>query len=254
MDIENIKEMAKYLKLSYTQRSIEAFLEYALAQDLNTEQAISYLLEQECEQRKINGVTRRLKRAHFPYTMRFELFKDAHLSPEVKHEIKTLKSMSFLEAKSNIVLIGNPGVGKTALSVALGTKACELGYTVAFINISNLVIELKEAMSLNEISAYKKRFERYDLVILDDLGYCSFNKECGEILLNLIASRDNKASTIITTNLEFERWNEVFNDPMLTGALVDRIAHMAHILNMTGDSYRVIETNEWRQHEIDRAS
>ena len=100
-------------------------------------------------------------------------------------------------------------------------------------------------MSLNEITRYKKSFERYDLVILDDLGYCSFNKECGEVLFNLISSRNQKGSMVITTNLTFDKWNEVFDDPVLTGAIVDRVAHKAHIVDMTGESYRVLETEKW---------
>ena len=177
--------------------------------------------------------------------MSFDLFTSAHLSKEVAREVHVLETLNFIEEGSNVVLIGNPGVGKTALSIALGTKACREGKTVAFINIPNLVIEIKEAMSLNQLTAYKKSFEKYDLVILDDLGYCSFNKECGEVLFNLLSSRLQKAPVIVTTNLTFDRWNEVFNDPILTGCIVDRVAHRAHVVDMTGESYRVIETKEW---------
>ncbi len=194
--------------------------------------------------------------------MRFEMFVDTHLSPEARREARILETMAFLDDGSNVVLVGNPGVGKTALAVALGTKACEEGRTVAFINVPNLVIEMKEAMILNQLTAYKKGFERYDLVILDDLGYCSFNRECGEVLFNLLSSRNGKVlfnllssrngkgSTIITTDPMFDRWDEVFDDPVLTGAIVDRIAHKAHVVDMTGESYRVIETKEW----IERAN
>lgn len=245
MKTENIKAMAGRLKCTYIKNSIEVFLEESAAEGWNTLEALEHLLERECETRRLNGIRRRMSRAHFPYQMRFELFEDKHLCPEVRREVRILQTMAFLDDKSNVVLIGNPGVGKTALSVALGTKACESEYTVAFINIPNLVIEMKEAMSLNQLSAYKKSFEKFDLVILDDLGYCSFNKECGEVLFNLLSSRVGKGSTIITTNLMFDRWNEVFDDPVLTGAIVDRIAHKAHVIDMTGDSYRVIETKEW---------
>ena len=108
-----------------------------------------------------------------------------------------------------------------------------------------VVIEIKEAMSLNELTRYKHNFERYDLVVLDDMGYCSFNKECGEVLFNLLSNRNQKGSMAITTNLTFDRWNEVFNDEVLTGAIVDRIAYKAHVVDMTGESYRVLETEAW---------
>lgn len=245
MPTESIKSMAERLKCTYIKNSIDPFLEEAAAEGWGTAEALSELLARECETRRLNGIRRRMQRAHFPYQMRFELFADAHLSPEVRREVRVLETMAFLEDGSNVVLVGNPGVGKTALSVAMGTRACETERTVAFINVPNLVIEMKEAMSLNQLTAYKKGFERFDLVILDDLGYCSFNRECGEVLFNLLSSRNGKGSTVITTNLMFDRWNEVFDDPVLTGAIVDRIAHKAHVVDMTGESYRVIETKEW---------
>jgi DNA replication protein DnaC len=116
---------------------------------------------------------------------------------------------------------------------------------VLFTSIPNLVIELREAMSMNQINAYKKKFEKYDLVILDELGYVSFDKDGNEILFNLLSSRNNAGSIIITTNLAFERWDEVFKDPILTGALVDRLAHMSFVVDMSADSYRIKETMKW---------
>ena len=119
------------------------------------------------------------------------------------------------------------------------------GMRVSFASVPNLVTEIKEAMSLNELTRYKRSFERHDLVILDDLGYCSFSKECGEVLFNLLSNRNQKGSMVITTNLTFDRWAEVSEDEVLTGAIVDRIGHKAHVVDMTGESYRVIETERW---------
>ncbi len=245
MSTDTIKEYAQRLKCGYTKQNIDEFMLEAAAEDYTLEQALEVLLSRECETRRLNGIKRRMSRAHFPYQMTFDTFADSHLTVEIRREVRILETMAFLNEGSNVVLIGNPGVGKTALSVALGSKACESGKTVAFINIPNLVIEMKEAMSLNELTAYKRSFEKYDLVILDDLGYCSFSKECGEVLFNLLSNRLQKAPMIVTTNLPFERWNEVFDDQVLTGAIVDRIAHKAHVLDMTGESYRVLETKEW---------
>ena len=251
---EAIKAYANHLTCTYIKNNIEDFLVEAAADELRLDEAIEALLCRESELRAQNGIRRRLSRAHFPYQMRFDLFADKHLSAEVRREVRVLETLAFIEDRTNVVLLGNPGVGKTALSVALGTKACEEGKTVAFISIPNLVIEMKEAMSLNELSAYKKSFEKYDLVILDDLGYCSFDKECGEVLFNLLSNRNEKGSMVITTNLSFNRWNEVFDDPVLTGAIVDRIAHKAHVVDMTGESYRVLETKEWMNKTNKKAS
>ena len=104
---------------------------------------------------------------------------------------------------------------------------------------------MKEVISLNQLGNYKKKFEKLNLVILDDLGYCSFNRKCGEVLFNLLTCRNEKGSIIITTNLTFDRWNEVFQDQVLTGAIVDRFAPRAHILDMTGERYRVLDTKLW---------
>ena len=119
------------------------------------------------------------------------------------------------------------------------------GKNVLFKSVPNLVIELQESMSRNQITMYKKKFEKSDLVILDELGYVSFDKEGSEILFNLISNRINAGSIIITTNLLFDRWEEIFKDPILTTAIVDRLAFKSHIINMSGDSYRIKETKNW---------
>ena len=136
-------------------------------------------------------------------------------------------------------------MGKTHYATALGIKACLNNMKVLFISVPNLIIELKEAMSQNQITRYKKSLEKYDLVILDELGYVSFDKEGSEILFNLISNRISVGSMIITTNLLFDRWEEIFMDPVLTTALVDRLTYKSHLLNMSGDSYRVEETINW---------
>ena len=118
---------------------------------------------------------------------------------------------------------------------------------VLFTNVPNLVIELKEAMTKSEVTNYKKKFERYELVIIDELGYVSFDKEGNEILFNLLSNRNEAGSMIITTNLVFEEWEEVFGSAKLTGALVDRLAHKAHVLDMSGESYRLKETRQWKK-------
>jgi len=100
-------------------------------------------------------------------------------------------------------------------------------------------------MTLNQLTNYKKRFITYDLVILDELGYIGFDKEGSELLFNLLSMRNETKSIIITTNLSFNRWEEIFGDPTLTAAMVDRIAHKATVINIKGDSYRIKETKEW---------
>jgi DNA replication protein DnaC len=150
-------------------------------------------------------------------------------------------------------MIGNPGSGKTHLSISLGIQAVEKGLTVLFISVPDLIIQIKEALSNRQLDSYKKKFDKYDLVILDELGYVSFDKSGCEILFNLLSNRTDKGSIIITSNLNFDRWEEIFQDPMLTGAMIDRLAHKAHIMDMTVEtSYRYEETKNWikEQHKL----
>jgi DNA replication protein DnaC len=120
------------------------------------------------------------------------------------------------------------------------------GYSVFFASVPNLIVELKETMSNNQLSNYRKRFEKYDLVILDELGYVSMDKNGCEMLFSLISSRNDKGSIIVNSNLTFDRWEEIFKDPTLTGALIDRLAHKAHILDISRDKGgRFEETLAW---------
>ena len=241
----SIKECAKELKLSYIFHNYEELIKESMDKKMTLEEFLLDVLEKEKLTRKENGIKRRLKQAKFPHKKYLVDFSTKHMNKELVGKVEELKSLSFINEKENLILIGNPGTGKSHLAIALGIEACMTGLSVLFTSIPNLVIELKEAMSLNQINAYKRKFEKYDLVILDELGYVSFDKEGNEILFNLLSNRNDAGSIIITTNFVFYRWEEVFKDPVLTGALVDRLAHKAHVLDMSGDSYRIKETKEW---------
>ena len=141
-----------------------------------------------------------------------------------------------------MILAGNPGTGKTHLAIALGIRACMEDFKVLFTTVPTLITQLKESRSKNELRKMELRFEKYDLVICDELGYISFDKEGSELLFTNLSLRAGRKSTIITTNLSFERWQEIFKDPVLTAAMVDRLTHKAYIVNMSGDSYRLRET------------
>jgi DNA replication protein DnaC len=208
------------------------------------------LLMREIEYRKENRLKKRISAAHFPYRKYLvDLDCSAYDKPTARL-IGTLSSLEFVRNKENLILIGNPGRGKSHLAVALGIEACMQDMRVLFTSVPNLVIELREAMSLNQISTFRKKFEKFDVVILDELGYVSFDKDGNEILFNLLSARNDAGSIIITTNLVFERWAEVFKDPVLTGALVDRLAHRSYVIDMSGDSYRIRETMKWLEKNL----
>ena len=244
----NIKEMCGILKLSYIGNNYEEEIIEAKQTNLEFEDFLTKLLRQEMIQRKENGILKRIKEAKFPYKKYLEDFDRKIYKKEFEAEFKELETLNFIDKKENIILIGTPGAGKTHYAIALGIKACMEGKSVLFASVPNLIIELKEAMSKSQLSIYKRRFEKFDLVILDELGYVSFDKEGCEILFNLLSNRNDKGSIIITTNLTFDRWEEIFKDAMLTGAMVDRLAYKAHILDISRDvSHRYEETISWKK-------
>ena len=244
----NIKEMCGILKLSYIGNNYEEEIIEAKQTNLEFEDFLTKILRQEMIQRKENGILKRIREAKFPYKKYLEDFDRKIYKKEFEVEFKELETLDFIEKKENIILIGTPGAGKTHYAIALGIKACMEGKSVLFVSVPNLIIELKEAMSKSQLSIYKRRFEKFDLVILDELGYVSFDKEGCEILFNLLSNRNDKGSIIITTNLTFDRWEEIFKDAMLTGAMVDRLAYKAHILDISRDvSHRYEETISWKK-------
>lgn len=242
---EELLALARGLKIGYLRDNLGPFVLEAASEGWSLEDALCELFSREAESRRLSTLRRHVKDAGFPYRMTLGEFRTQHLSAEVRRDVRVLSTLQFVDEGRNAVLVGNPGVGKTALAVALGMECCQGGGTVRFVSVPNLVVQVKEAMSLNEITRFRKSFDKPDLVVLDDLGYCSFDKECGEVLFNLLSNRNSNGSMVVTTNLRFERWNEVFNDEVLTGAIVDRLAHKAHVVDMTGESFRVIETGEW---------
>ena len=244
----NIKENSKILKLSYIFHNYEDEIKEAKQTKKDVGTFLDELLEKEIQQRKDNGVIKRIKQAKFPIKKYLDDFNIKLYKQDCINEFDELDTLKFIDEKENIILIGTPGAGKTHYAIGIGIKACIEGKSVLFISVPNLIIELKEAMSRSQLTAYKRKFEKYDLVILDELGYVSFDKEGCEILFNLLSNRNDKGSIIITTNLTFDRWEEIFKDAMLTGAIVDRLAYKAHILDLSREvSHRYEETISWKK-------
>lgn len=241
-----VKELAIELKLPYIKENYQSLINEAIHTKMEYSDLIITLLEREFELRKQNGVRNRLHTAKFPIKKYLEDFDRSKYDAGFKKKFDELETLQFIQNKENIILIGSPGSGKSHYATGLGIKACLQGKTVLFTSVPNLIIELKEAMSLNQLNSYKKKFENYNLVVLDELGYVSFDKTGCEILFNLLSNRNDKGSIIITTNLTFDRWEEIFKDTMLTGAIIDRLTHKAHILDITRKtSHRFEETISW---------
>lgn len=240
-----IAEAAKELKLIHLKENHEDLLLQYTSRGLNLEEALTELLSEEVYRRRDRSSQRQLKEAKFSQRKYLMDFDDQVFKEPVRKTLRELKTLKFIEEKENVILIGNPGTGKTHFSIGLGIEACLQGYSVRFVNAPNLIIELKEVVTQSQFYRFKQRINKVDLLIVDELGYLSFDQAGSELIFNLLSNRITKGSIIITTNLTFDRWQECFKDPTLTGALVDRLAYKAHVVDMRGESYRLKETSQW---------
>jgi len=242
----SVAELAASLRLPYIRDNWRQLADEAVRAKQDHAAFLEDLLDSEWRLRLANGQARRIKEAKFPLKKYLVDFRRDKYDGLFAPKFEQLETLEFIGNHENIILIGTPGAGKTHYSIALGIAACMSGRSVLFASVPNLVIELKEAMGSSQLSSYRKRFEKYDLVILDELGYVSMDKNGCEMLFNLISSRNDKGSIIVNSNLTFDRWEEVFKDPTLTGALIDRLAHKAHILDISRDKGgRFEETVAW---------
>ena len=164
------------------------------------------------------------------------------LPEEMRNRLPELCSLDFIRERKNIIMTGNPGTEKTHTAIGLGIKACEQGYRVLYTTITYLVTALKESNSKQKLCTYQKRFEKYDLIIADELGYISFDREAADLLFTVLSLRASQKSTIITSNLTFERWDEIFGDAAITSTIVDRLTYIAYLIDIEIDSYRLRET------------
>lgn len=200
-----------------------------------------YIQQRKAEKR--SKITR-IHRADFPQMKYLEELKREELPLEGQMILPEVETLDFIKEGRSIVMYGNPGTGKTHTAIGLGIKACLEGYSVFFTSVPHLLTMIREAKTEKTLRNLEIKFERYDLVICDELGYDGFDKESAEMLFNHLSLRTGKKSTIITTNLPFTRWEEVLKDKVLCSALVDRLCHKSYLVNMTGTSYRIKETRK----------
>jgi DNA replication protein DnaC len=201
------------------------------------------LMMAEAASRQENQTRRRLKAAGFPLQKTLDDFDMSQLNPSVSPVfLQELASCKYIDERQNIVMIGNPGRGKTHIAIALGIKACLQGYRVLFKNASTLSTELTEARDNYQLGKLERQLDRTDLLILDELSYLSFNKYESDLLFKVLSDRSERSSTIVTTNLPFSKWTELFENTTMVAALVDRLTYRSHVLDMNGPSYRLLAT------------
>lgn len=214
----------------------------AAKENMSYEEYLFNLLECEVIKREENQIKRLLTQARFPLKKTLDSFDFEQIPGLSQTKILALSRCQFIKEKENIILAGSCGTGKTHLAIALGICAVQRCYKVCFYTAAGLVNELTEMESEKKLIRFQKQWQKYDWVIVDELGYIPFSRRSAELLFQFFSSRYEKGSMIITTNLEFQEWNQIFGDEKMTAALLDRITHNAHILITNGESYRLKQT------------
>jgi DNA replication protein DnaC len=242
-----LENYLKRLRLPTIARSYAKVAAEAASANLSYERFLLALVEQEALQREHNAFALRLKQAGFPIMKSLENF-DFSASPGIdKQRMLQLAECHWIESAEVVILVGSPGVGKSHCATALGVEACRRGKRVRFFAAEDLATTIREAKAQMVYGKLQRQLERADLVVVDELGYVSLSRESAQALFHFFSERHERRSVIITTNLEFGKWTEVFGEERLTAALLDRITHKAHIFLATGESYRFRDSQRHRQ-------
>lgn len=226
------------LKMPQAAKTYESLAREASDSNLDYEGYLLGVLEQEIHQRENNRIQRGIRQASFPVIKTLESFDFKAIPSISKPKLLKLMQGEYIKNRENIILVGNSGVGKTHIAISLGYEACRQGMRVKFYTAAGLINELLAAQQEYRLNRLEKQWLMPHLVILDELGYVPFSRVGSELLFQFCSYRYERGSLIITTNLEFPKWTEVLGDEQMTAALLDRLTHNAHILNINGDSYR----------------
>jgi DNA replication protein DnaC len=203
------------------------------------EEFLAACLQREVAARESHGGEGRIRAARFPPRKSLEDFDFDHARGLKRQSIAHLGGLDFITAKENVVFLGPPGTGKTHLATGIAIRACQAGHRVQFATASEWVDRLASAHHDGRLQDELRRLLRYPLLVIDEVGYIPFEPEAANLFFQLVSSRYERASLIVTSNKPFGRWGEVFGDDVVAAAMIDRLVHHADVINLRGDSYRL---------------
>lgn len=234
----------KALKLPTFLREYDKLARQCATEGVDHTRYLQRLAELELIDRDRRLVERRIKAARFPAVKSLDSFEFTALPSLNKALVLDLARCEYVAARENVIALGNSGTGKTHIAIALGLAACQKGLSVGFVTASALVHELLEARDEKRVLKLKRSLAAYKLLIIDELGYVPLSPSGAELLFEVFSQRYERGSTIVTSNLPFDEWTTVFGSERLTGALLDRLTHHVHILEMNGQSYRLKQAKQ----------
>lgn len=237
---EQLNSNLSYLNLENIRQNLNEYISKVNDHKISFSEALLDLTNKEINYQHQLELERRIQRARFPIIKKIEEF-DFNFQPSINSQsISELTTMSFLAKRENVIFIGSPGVGKTHLAIGLGVKACEQGVRTLFINCHELMLRLQKAQEKQHLERVIRRYERYDLLIIDELGYLPLATDDANLLFQLINGRYERKSTIVTTNMPLSSWGVVLHNLAAAEAILDRLVYHSHIIKIKGKSYRLM--------------
>ncbi len=236
----------KELRLPTCLREYERLARQCATEGVDHVRFLLRLVELELIDRERRLVERRIKAARFPVAKSLDAFDFLAIPSVNKPLIMDLARGGFIDRHENVIAVGNSGTGKTHIALGLGLAACQRGYAVLWKSAAALVNELIEARDEKHLLRFQKQLAKVQLLIIDELGFVPLTKTGAELLFEVFSQRHERGSTLVTSNLPFDEWTEVFGSQRLTGALLDRLTHHVHLVTCNGDSYRLADAKRRR--------